>query len=128
MEYGCWIINKHKYNKDQTQYIWNKLSDLARVIKYLQDSKEQSFKWKDLLKPKEFHFLVEEVKKMEEGPSLLRFGQCLSELLTVYKGLLFASQANRKILREAYEYEHMITSMMEGKTLPEPEELANVHY
>ena len=55
MEYGCWMINKHENNKDQSQYIWNKLRDLARVIKYLQDSKEKSFKWKDLLKPTQFH-------------------------------------------------------------------------
>ena len=87
------------------------------------------------LKPTQFHFLVEAVKKMpQEGPSLLkRIGHSLSDMITVYKGFLLASQANRKIFREADDYEYMLTNMKKGKTLaeievPEPEELANVQY
>ena len=136
MEYGCWMINKHE-NKfsDQSQYILNKLRQLARVRKYLQDSENKSFKWKDLLKPTQFHFLVEKVEKMpQEGTSLMkRIGNTLSDMITIYKGSLLASQANRKIFREADDYENMLRKFQKGMTLeeikvPKPEELANVQY
>ena len=85
--------------------------------------------WKDLLKPTQFHFLVEKVEKM----LMKRIGNTLSDMITIYKGSLLASQANRKIFREADDYENMLRKFQKGMTLeeikvPKPEELANVQY